>query len=294
METVCIGKKWDVALAIDDKGSTLAALPYLLRKHLGMKFILQPQLTQFNGPVYFYPKEMSERRRPDFEKRAAGLLIDQLDYLHIDYFHQHFSPEVTNWLPYYWHGFKQTTRYTYRIADITDPDRVFDNFDRSKERQRRIRQIINQYTLDREISPEVFAEFHEQYWKSRGKNDLLTTDFMVHVMKRAIERQQGLVLGLRDGNGVMQTAWFAVYDERCSHALLSAMSPTSRDNGATALLIWHMIQALSPLTKAFDFEGSMDETTEYFYRSFGAGQVPYMQITRCTNPVAALLIRAKH
>ena len=34
-----------------------------------------------------------------------------------------------NWMPFYWKGFTQTTRYTYQIRDIQNLDKVWDGFD---------------------------------------------------------------------------------------------------------------------------------------------------------------------
>src|SRR5689334_24058521 len=45
-------------------------------------------------------------------------------------FFQAFHPSSSNWLPFYWSGFRQTTRYTYVIEDLTDLNRV-----RSEERR---------------------------------------------------------------------------------------------------------------------------------------------------------------
>ena len=45
METVCAGKRWDVLLSERD-GVIEGALPYLIGKKLGLRYILQPQLTQ--------------------------------------------------------------------------------------------------------------------------------------------------------------------------------------------------------------------------------------------------------
>ena len=293
MDTVCQGKEWDVAIAEDSNGNLLAAMPYLLRQRFGLRYILQPQLTPFNGPYYNYPSGIHQQRLPDFEKQAVDQLVDHLKSLHIGYFQQCLSPEVTNWLPFYWHGFTQTTRYTYRIPDISHPDIVFENFDKRKERQRRIRQIIDRYTVDADISPEAFASFHQAYWLSHGKRDLLSKQLMVSVMQTSIARNQGLILGLRDSSGELTVAWFVVYDSHCAYALLSAMSPRRSDSGATPLLIWRLIQHLSPLTQAFDFEGSMNQSTAYFYRSFGAVQVPYMQISYMPNPIFRILLKMK-
>ena len=49
---MCHDKQWDVALAHDDNGNITAALPYLRGKKLGIRYIVQPQLTQYNGPWY--------------------------------------------------------------------------------------------------------------------------------------------------------------------------------------------------------------------------------------------------
>ena len=52
METVCCGKQWDVALAHNDDGAVIGAMPYLIGSKLGLRYIVQPQLTQYNGPWY--------------------------------------------------------------------------------------------------------------------------------------------------------------------------------------------------------------------------------------------------
>ena len=293
METVCAGKQWDVALATDDNGRLLAALPYLIRKRFGMRYILQPQLTQFSGPYFLTPADMSDRRRIDFEHNACSKLIDQLESLHLAYFFQRFSPTVTDWLPFYWRGYKQTTRYTYRIDDISDTEKVFDAFDRTKERQRRIRRIAEQYTVDTSISSETFTKFHADYWHSRGQQDVTPPELMKRVIDTATTRNQGLTIGLRDSEGKLAAAWFAVYDSNCAHALLSAKAPDEQSADVSALLIWRMIEALSIRSAAFDFEGSMEPSLEYFYRSFGARQVPLMEVSLIGNPIFPLMLRLR-
>ena len=47
-EAICPGQ-WEVLL-VEENGKIMAALPYHFRTKLGMKFILQPQLTQATGP----------------------------------------------------------------------------------------------------------------------------------------------------------------------------------------------------------------------------------------------------
>lgn len=291
MDVVCEGKEWDVALAYDGD-RPLAAMPYLIRKRFGMRYVLQPELTQFSGPYYCVPTDMSPSRRVDFEHRAANLLIDHFQSLRLDYFCQRFAPSVTDWLPFHWRGYHQTTRYTYRINDISDPQRVFDNFDRSKERQRRIRRIADDYTAQ-SIDTDTFVSFHTAYWQSRGQKDILSHELMQRVIDTATLRGQGITLGLYDSKGHLSVAWFAVYDQNCAHALLSAKAPDVQSADVSALLVWRLIETLSTHTVAFDFEGSMEPTLEYFYRSFGARQVPLMEVAKIGNPIFPLLLKLR-
>lgn len=297
MDTVCQGKTWDVLLVdttsnpSQTTATITAALPYLLGERLGMRFIIQPQLTQYNGPYYNYPAHLDEQHRLAFEQQVCAQLIKQLESLHLAYFEQNFAPTITNWLPFYWAGFHQTTRYTYRINDISDPQRVLASFDKHR-RQRHILRAEKELTPTLDISPALFADFHQHYWHDRGQRDLLSPDFIVNVCTRALERRQGVLLGLRDTQGTLQAARFVVWDSRCAYSLLSALRP-NHHNGASALLVWHLIQYLHDKTQAYDFEGSMDPNIEYSYRLYGTTQTPYFNISRCNNPLFRLLLTAK-
>jgi len=50
-------------------------------------------------------------------------LISQLP--RYDHFVQNWDHRQTNWLPFYWKGFSQTTRYTYRIEDLKNSDEIW-------------------------------------------------------------------------------------------------------------------------------------------------------------------------
>ena len=284
MDAVCADKRWDVALAYDDAGGITAVMPYLKGCRVGMRYILPPQLTPFTGPWYRYPSAaLSERERLDFEEHAAQQLLDNIDRQHASVFIQCFSPQITNWLPFYHRGYKQTTRYTYRIDDISDTQCVFDML--TPHRRRKIRQWDGQVAFDVLSSEDAawFADFHAAYWRAKGQRDLLPRELMVRLMASAISRDAGVVLRLMDGSGEVVAAAFAVYDDLCAYLLQSALAPSRHRNGHKEVLLWKLIEWLSPHTKAFDFEGSMVKSIEYFNRSFGTRQVPYFQIERYSN-----------
>ena len=51
-----------------------------------------------------------------------------------------------------------------------------------------------------------------------------------------------------------------------------------------SLCMWHAIRFAASVSSRFDFEGSMLEPIERFFRSFGAQQLPYFKVTRTNSP----------
>ena len=284
METVCRGKQWDVLLSQRDNRIE-GALPYLIGRKFGLRFILQPQLTQFCGPWYNHP---STSANPDFEHRVGDDLATQLKGLKTNLFLQHFSPAVTDWLPFHWAGFRQTTRYTYRFPSIADPDTLIANA--SRARRQNLTDVESSCILDTDFQPKEFAAMHREYFERKKGVDLLNQEFIEHVCRTALDRKQALLWALRNHRGNPVNVSFVVYDDRCAYALMSAIAPAAPRNSQT-FLFWQMIRHLSSLTQAFDFEGSMDKGNEYFYRTFGTTQTPFFEISRFRPQILQYLLK---
>ncbi len=273
METVCKGKEWDVLLSERD-GRIEGALPYLIGRKFGLKYILQPQLTQFCGPWYNCPENVD---RIEFEHRVGSDLAAQLNALKAHICLMHFSPTVTDWLPFHWAGYRQSTRYTYRFPSIADLDCLIAQA--SRARRQNLADVEKACSIDTDFSPKEFATMHRDYFERKKGGDLLSQEFIERVCHNALERKQALLWALRDTDSHPVNVSFVVYDDRCAYALMSAIAPDAPRNSQT-YLFWQMIRHLSSLTQAFDFEGSMDKGNEYFYRTFGATQAPFFEISR--------------
>ena len=265
-------------MAHDDNGDIVGALPYLIGTKLGMRYVLQPQLTQYNGAWY---RQEADRAYADIQFRV------HLRSLRLAVFQQNFSPLLSGFEG--WTDYVVSPRVTYRIEDISDPQQLFEDFDKSR-RQRQIRRAEKLLTEDEDITPEQFACFHAEYWHSRGSRDLLSQDFMVRVIRAAQSRGQGILLGLRDAEGTLQGARFVAFDDNCGYALLSALHP-QHPNGTSALLFWRILQRLSGRCHSFDFEGSMEPSIAFSYSLYGATPTTYYQLTRYSNPLLGKLLK---
>ncbi len=287
MDAVCHGKQWDVIL-VENHGEIVAALPYLIGKKLWMRFILQPELAQYNGIWYKEQNFNNEIKQLSFEKWAANKVIEQLHKLNLSYYEQCFHHKITNWLPFYWNNYKQTTKYTYRINDISNLDKVFENFDK-KNRQKPILKASESLEPVWDITPETFYDFHSKYWENRGQKDLISKEFALRICNTAIGRGQGFIMGMKDKEGELIATRFVVYDSSCAYSLMSALNPNGHPNGTSATTYWEIIKHLSGKTKAFDFEGSMDEGIETAYRLYGGSQTPYFKIYKSNSITFQLL-----
>lgn len=277
-----MGKQWDVILSRDKQGDIVGALPFLLGCKLGLRYILQPELTQYNGPWLRYPEQQGSHA-------VLTDLVNQLEALHIPIYIQQFSPLITNWLPFYWKGYHQTTRYSYRVDLAQSAEQIFAAF--SKKERQKIRRDDALLHPAMDITPEQFAQLHKQYWHSRGQEDLLSEAFIVRVCQTAIDRGNGLIYGLRDADNHLVVAWFLVYDVNCSYALMAVLDEHYPLNGATTCLVWHLLQEMQTRTKIFDFEGSMEPGVEQRNRSLGAIQTPYFKVTKFRPRCLSFLLR---
>ncbi|MBR6441919.1 MAG: hypothetical protein IKS44_07735 [Bacteroidales bacterium] len=280
METVCADKHWDVLL-VEEDGQVKGALPFLFGKKCGLKYILQPQLTQFNGPW------LSPEMNFDERVKVMSDLVGQLEGLHLALYMQCFPSEETNWLPFYWKGYRQTTHYTYRFDPLRPVVELMEQA--QPQRRKRMDLLRRECLLDRQVGPNEFSAFHNEYYLRKSGHNLLSPNLVERVCSTALERGNALLYGLRDSQGNLQVADFVVFDSRCAHSLMSGMAPNALRN-STTLLFWHLIDDLYGRTAAFDFEGSMDPGIEQFFRSFGATQTPYHCVYRSRIPFGKFIL----
>ena len=61
---------------------------------------------------------------------------------------------------------------------------------------------------------------------------------------------------------------------------MSARDPELQAVGANTLLYWEAIRLASSVSRVFDFEGSMVEPIEHYFRGFGGRQTPYFCVRK--------------
>jgi hypothetical protein len=277
---------WD-AVEVEHNGQVVARLPYVRRNRYGITALVQPPLTQALGP-WLAESEGKYARRLELEKNRMNDLIERLPDFHV--FQQNFAPQITNWLPFYWAGFTATVRYTYRFDDLDDLDAIWRGFTDSTRNA--IRKSQKQVEVRDDMPFDDFVGLYAASFARQGMAPAVSEDVLRRLDAAAHARGARRLLFAVDAEGRARAGVYVVYDERTAYYLLSGRHPDFQHGGGDgSLLIWEAIQAARETSKVFDFEGSMVEPIERFFRSFGCRQVPYLSVQKLRGPakVAAAL-----
>ena len=273
LDTVC-GNDWDVLL-FQRKGTILAVIPlYIPCRNV----ITMPHYTHTMG-VWFINESTETKYASRLERRQAicSYFINELSSYRS--FLQYFNYRFTDWLPFYWKGYLQTTRYTYILHEIKDAGKI------EREMNQQTRRNIK--TAKKEkiqvcsgVTTEQLLKIQEQTFQRQQRKNKQSSAILRHLIEITRERGQGEIFGGFDKAGHLHAAAFIVWKGSSAHYIAGGGDPAFRHSGAHSLVMWEAIQYVSQFTDQFDFDGSMLPGVEHFFRGFGALQTPYFTILR--------------
>jgi hypothetical protein len=276
-----------LVLGYFDRSRLIAGIPLLFKKRLGVKFCTMPSLTQTWG-VVIEPIEGKPVHRITRQMEILTIFARRLTEKKI--FLQRFHPAIANFLPFQWHGFQQVSRVTYVIEHLCDLDRVWAEM---RENQRReIRKAENRGIVVERCTPEMVAHNLAKTYTRQGLQTPVQPRFLHVVHEAAQQNEAGECFAARDSYGRVHAAAMLVWDRKRSYYLAGGGDPALRTSGATALLLWKMIEFSSGRSAVFDFEGSQIPAVERFFRAFGASQVWYHEISKMPRWLRAGLVLA--
>lgn len=274
LEAVAPGQWKEIVLK---KGEEIVMrFPFVMEKKNGFTSVIMPGVTQTLGP-WIKPLQGKHSSQLSLQKELMTEMICQLPPH--DSFNQRFHHSITNWLPFYWKGFTQTTRYTYIIDDLTDLDRVWEGM-KSNIRNKIRKAEKSGIKVVRTDDVETFLDLNELTFKRQGLLLPFSRDFIRRLNSACVKKNARKIYVTYGPDGRPQTGLFCVSDGRATYNLLQGGDPKLRNSGANALAMWESIKDASEVSETYDFEGSMIEPIEEFFHSFGAIQKPYFEISK--------------
>lgn len=277
MDAVCGPDNWDVII-IEENDNVLGTLAYYLNDIDENLEIRKAPLTQNNGIIYYYPQGLKYDRMLSFEYKVADAVIDKLEELTIKKFRQYFHHTFTNWLPFYWRGYLQSTRYTYIIEDTSNLDELYESFNGNvRKHLKKAKEIV---TVKSGMTSKDFYDLNEQTYIRQGLDIPYSFELFNNLYKNLMDNNCLEILYALDNNDNVHSAALFAYDKTSVYYLMSGSVEDFRDSQSLTLLIYEGIKLANRLGKSFDFEGSMKKNIERFFRQFGAVQKQYFDIQK--------------
>ncbi|MEN3295666.1 MAG: hypothetical protein V7642_4919 [Burkholderiales bacterium] len=276
---------WNVTM-VRNADQVVASMPYVMRRRYWLKVLTQPALTQKLGP-WFHAGDGKPETTLANEKELMQTLIDQLPAF--DYFNQNWHYNRTNWLPFSWNGFEQTTHYTYVLTELGKTEKLWSGFDNSTRAE--CKKALSRFSLSiRDDLPlEAFLALNRMTFARQGMSVPYSEAFVRRIDAACAERDCRKFFIAVDPEGRHHAGNYIVWDENSSYGLMNGSDPALRNSGAVSLCMWAAIKHAAQVTQRFDFMGSMLEPIERFFRGFGAVQVPYFNISK--TPSRMLRVR---
>ena len=266
--------QWGVA-EITKNDKLIARFPYVKRKHFGYKFIGMPEYTQTLG--YWLDDTCAKNtKKYAREKDLISGLIDQIpNRYNVDISLDHSCDYL---FPFKWKGYNIQIAYSYRIEDIHNIDILWnglgDNIRGDIKKAQKQLEVYDNHHIDDLINIQK-KTFSRQGRGYRGDEELLR-----RLDKTLLEHNARKLLCAVDTEGRIHAAASFVFDEKCCYYLIGGGDPELRNSGASSLVVWEGIKFASTVSKSFDFEGSMIESIERFFRAFGGTPTPYWRVTK--------------
>ncbi|GAC1367958.1 MAG: hypothetical protein NVSMB30_03430 [Hymenobacter sp.] len=286
LDACATGGDWDAVLA-DDNGRIVASLPYFYKQKGPFRYATMPQLVKWLGP-YLLPELRADPRR---ESEAVAALLSQLPRLAA--FKQNCYPTLTNWLPFYWQGFRQTTYYTYRLHQLQDLARIEAGL--SGGIRRDIRLARQQVRVVHDLPLATFYAVNRLSFVRQG----LAVPYSAAQFQRldaalAAQGARQLFFAV-DAQDRVHSVAYLIWDTTTAYYHLAGDDPDLRASGAGMLLAWETIRYASEVLglTCFDFTGSMLPGVERVRRRFGAEQTPYCFVWKYNSSTFELLEKLK-
>jgi Acetyltransferase (GNAT) domain len=290
LDVVCQKGKWGVFL-FEKNNEIVAASTYFLCQKAGLTYMVQPPLTPYSG-IWWQEKLFNKKYQ---QYHHVKTILNQwiAQFPNVTFFQQQYHYNLTDWQPFYWQGFQQTTRYTYILNLLQGAEQLFSHFHDTTKRKIRKATDRNLEILrfESETDTTVFDTFYHlntlTFQKQGLKNPIHPALFkrLDAVLK---EKQQRTIYLARDAAGRYYATLYLVYDSKTAYYLAGGVDTSILNNNALFLLLWKAIQDAAQRVPTFDFEGSMLPQIEPIFRSFGATQMPYFRIFKAKNRFWAL------
>jgi hypothetical protein len=260
-------------LAVIENDQIVAGIPL---PYDAQNKINEPPLTRTLGVLYETQDHLSAHKQISNQRKWLNALLEHLpldDFVQMCMHHN-----FTDWLPFRWKGFNQTTRYTY-IIDYkeTSADKLWNNL--SILLKRTIRKARkNEIRVEKDDNFELLYHYAGLSYQRQGiRLNIPLGD--LKVLDEAITKNGNrIIFKAVDAENRIHAMMYFTFSKKSAYLLLSGSDAKYRELGGHSLLMWEAVNFFFGKVDYFNFGGSNIERIEKHFRGYGGTLTPYFHI----------------
>jgi len=278
IDRLCSGN-WQ-AIILENQDNYIAAFPFFVKKKMGIAYFIHPPFCQYWGVMIRLDKAGNQKYYDESKKLIKSVLeaIPQ----NIRYMLAYFSPSLDYPLPLVWADWSLSPHYTYQVKLDRSQDEILASF--ASHTRREIKKadkngikIIKEkgadtaMTIFRSEKPHLVNRKNDQY--------LLNLNKVVHTLGE----DRAFSLNAVQGEETVATIVYFKYKKMLIY-FFGTVKATHKNSGAMSAIIWESIKMHHEECSILDFDGSMIEDIERYFRGFDTEPVMYLKAERSFLP----------
>lgn len=268
---------WKAIVVSEKGGQWLAVMPLKISKKYGIAYVFNPPFCQYVGIFFGQVEKKNATLTFALKKRLVKAIVEVLP-TEMKVFNVKFAPEFDYPLPFYWADFELNARYSYWLDNQQDKSVIFKNF------EERTRTYINK-AVKSKLAVQSVEDIDAIVGLATERNNYPFDAPLLKKLWAALRQQKiGVALEVRDTDRQLHAGLIYVQFQHKIILLFTSLNIKFGQQGGMPLAIWRVIESAGQEVQVIDFEGSMLEPLEHFFRGFGTRPVPYLQIQKNTFP----------
>lgn len=262
-----------------EKGGVQAYWPMESRSKFGLKILNTPDLAPYLGPWFDFPKDVGMAKRETYLKEGVEALMQQLpDH---DVLLARIHPDFEYFLPFVWQGCQLSPRVTYRLPADLDLDHVTHGMRSNVKRNLKKAGSIVETREGNSVDP--LWELGLKTFERQEEKPHFHREDLHRIYEACIHRNSVKLIEAVDEKGSLHSTAMFLKDAERVYYYKGGSDPELRESEAFSAVLWEGIKWSRELGLEFDFEGSMIEPVERFFRSWGARRTVYYELRRFRN-----------
>lgn len=275
------------------EGMLVGGTAIALKKRWGQRLVPQPRMTPYYGPVFSDTLVLSAGL-----KNACRYLLSEV-YARFDAFTFSLPPQAVQAtqalekvMPELFPGSTSKPMRTNRICGI-EPEDLIESYTGCSQR-RYVRRAARMPELTAEPSTdfEQLYQLAEESFAASGRKHPMPKEAFIQIAEKLHHHGLASCLLIRF-QGEAVAAYWVPFDRHTAYYLSSGLRQNHKKLHAGPYAMHLMIHEAMQQKLVFDFEGSMNESINKYFSSFGPGEKNYVYFRSVNSGTVRFMIKSK-